>query len=374
MSRDRPDTETETTHETQANAIDASAASGTPPQALSPMPTSVFSSVIDTVKNVGVYPGQAYKIYISSESFTNKNQRVDPAPGHVDSASRMPVLEAQLQYMASNPPEYGLVTNFPPGTCDSACFLWSGLRESLLDLGQESLGDYKKERNYRIEDVGSMGKGMVAARDFGVGDVIMLERPAVVKPLLIQGGFGGAEVEALLEKLLARLPEDVRNEYMTLSNCHPEETVRTGILRTNCIGITFPGNDTIIYQAVSVDLSRCNHRCVRLSAITGSSRLLELIYGSTSCSANATYEFSHKRFAFELRALCPIKAGEQVFTSYISFPVLCERAASRARELQIWNFTCICPFCTLPPGEQRQSDKRRAELLTFQTPNEGPLS
>jgi len=58
--------------------------------------------------------------------------------------------DAHCQYLA-DPPEYGIVTNFPPECLDSACFLWSGVRESLLGLGQEHLGDYKKESNYRIE-------------------------------------------------------------------------------------------------------------------------------------------------------------------------------------------------------------------------------
>ena len=131
-----------------------------------------------------------------------------------------------------------------------------------MDLAQVPLGDYKKERNYRIEAVGPEAKGVVAVRHFGVGDVIMLDRPAILKPLIIQG-FCGPEIEKLLEKLLARLPERVRNEYLTLSNCYPEDRVLQGILRTNCIGITLPDNDIIQYQAVAVDLSRCRHRCVR---------------------------------------------------------------------------------------------------------------
>ena len=106
---------------------------------------------------------------------------------------------------------------------------------------------------------------MVAAREFGAGDLIMLERPAILQPLFIQG-FGQPELEGLLDKMLARLPAHVRNGYMTLSNCHPDGSAALGILRTNCIQVGFPDNHVIGYRAVAVDLSRCNHRCATVIA------------------------------------------------------------------------------------------------------------
>lgn len=95
----------------------------------------------------------------------------------------------------------------------------------------------------------------------------------------------------------------------------------------------------------------------------------------SSCAPNATYyKFDPAKFAFELRAMCPIKAGEQVTITYISFLTLHQSAASRSRQLTLWHFKCACSFCNLPPIEQRQSDKRRAEIVIFSTPKEGPLS
>jgi len=189
---------------------------------------------------------------------------------------------------------------------------------------------------------------VVAARDFRVGDLIMVERPAVLQPLLMQG-FGEAEIEMLLYKMLSRLPEDVRNGYMTLSNCHPEGGVAHGIMRTNCIRVSFPGDDVMGYRAVAVDLSRCNH----------------------SCAPNVTRMFNPAKFALELRAVRPIKAGEQVTISYTD---MLQSAATRSRHLlQLWHFNCTCSFCTLPPSEQRQSDKRRVEIQAFRVPVEGPL-
>ena len=198
-------------------------------------------------------PDQACRIFLNPEDLIVKFDQIKFVGNNAGT------VEAQIQYLANHPPDYGLVTNFPPESWDSACFFWSGVRESLLGLGQEHLGDYKKESNYRIEEVGPEGKGVVAARDFRVGDLIMLERPAIFLPMIIPG-FGMVELQGLLDKMLARLPEDIRNGYMTLSNCHSEGGVPNNILRTNCLGVRLLGND-VIYRAVAIDLSRCNHRC-----------------------------------------------------------------------------------------------------------------
>ena len=91
----------------------------------------------------------------------------------------------------------------------------------------------------------------------------MLERPAILQPPFLQG-FGEAELGVLLDKLLACLPEHVRNGYLAPSNNHPEDGL-LGILRTNSIRVSFPGNDVVGYLTVGIDFSRCNHRCAPLS-------------------------------------------------------------------------------------------------------------
>jgi hypothetical protein len=214
--------------------------------------------IMGALESLHLSPGQASRILIPpfKAKFSQSSVIGNISTKGLDTSE----WEAQFQYLSDNPPDYGLVTNFPPNSWDSACFLWPGVREMLLGFGQEHLGDYKKENNYRIEEVGPEGKGVVAARDFEVGDLIMLERPAILKPLVTLG-FGGAEIVKLIDRLLARLPEDIRNGYLTLSSCMPELELLLGVMCTNGIKVTFPGNDVIGYHAVAIDLSRCNHRC-----------------------------------------------------------------------------------------------------------------
>jgi hypothetical protein len=102
----------------------------------------------------------------------------------------------------------------------------------LLDLGQEPPGDYDKESELR--------KLVRKARawslpDFGVGDLVMLERPAILEPQIMPGFHRAAEIEKLINQLIARLPEDVRKGYLALSNYQPGPEVLFGIARTDCL-------------------------------------------------------------------------------------------------------------------------------------------
>ena len=60
---------------------------------------------------------------------------------------------------------------------------------------------------------------------------------------------------------------------------------------------------------------------------------------------------------YELRALCPIKKGEQIFISNI--PYLWSRLNRQEHLKSSYDFTCSCPSCSLPPSEISRSDIRR---------------
>src|ERR1700733_2818553 len=243
--------ETETTPGAQTNAAQCHILPPTKP------------GIMGVVEMISPDPGQAFRLLVPPQVFIAKSHQKRIIGNFDVGIIDMSEFNAHLQYLSDHPPEYGLVTNFPPESLDSACFLWSGVRESLWGLGQEHLGDHKKESNYRIEEVGPQGKGVVAARNFGAGDLILLERPAILQPIFIQE-FSEAEMKMLLNKMLARLSGDVRNGFLTLSNNHPESRL-FGILRTNSIQFSLPGKDVIKYLAVAIDFSRCNHRCAPLS-------------------------------------------------------------------------------------------------------------
>lgn len=72
-----------------------------------------------------------------------------------------------------------------------------------------------------------------------------------------------------------------------------------------------------------------------------------------SCSPNADFEFSLGSFSLQFHALRDIKAGEEIFVSYIDVDV---PAAERREQLAPYGFTCVCIACSRATPE---SDKFR---------------
>lgn len=82
--------------------------------------------------------------------------------------------------------------------------------------------------------------------------------------------------------------------------------------------------------------------------------------GHNSCRPNAVYRWRLKDMVYELRALLPIKEGEQIFVSYLDNLQL--RSARRAHLRSAYGFICNCPACAIPPSDISFRDNLR-ELL-----------
>jgi hypothetical protein len=81
-----------------------------------------------------------------------------------------------------------------------------------------------------------------------------------------------------------------------------------------------------------------------------------------SCSPNATYRWVLKDLMYELRALRPIKEGEEICITYVNN--LRARSVRQEHLQSSYIFTCRCSACSIPPSEIPRSDMRRA-LLAF---------
>ncbi|KAL1660760.1 hypothetical protein GGF50DRAFT_130014 [Schizophyllum commune] len=156
---------------------------------------------------------------------------------------------------------------------------------------------------------------------------------------LVQAQFGAAERQ--LERLVARMSPERRAAYNTLTNCHEGDGCGPlmGRFRTNGIGIEgkykFMGqeDEAGIFSVVLEDISRANH----------------------SCRPNASNFFDTKWFAMVLRAVRPIKAGEEICISYYT---VCAPYQERKTALASYGFECKCEACLDPVV----SDARRLEI------------
>ncbi|KAK7680318.1 hypothetical protein QCA50_016558 [Cerrena zonata] len=177
---------------------------------------------------------------------------------------------------------------------------------------------------YQIKPIPGAGLGMVATVDIDVGEDIAIERPLTVTTQAIPGV---ATVPCLHPRefyrvLLERLDEKSYEELFALHNCKGNTRPEfMGIIDTNGIGIgTLPGYPAAC-AAVCKVISRANH----------------------SCCSNAVWRFHVESFTVHLRAILPIKKGEEIFVSY----GYKERTRARRQKylLERYKFRCTCFAC-----------------------------
>ncbi|KAK2465512.1 hypothetical protein APHAL10511_002404 [Amanita phalloides] len=232
------------------------------------------------------------------------------------------------------------------------CLLYPDARDAISALpGFSGVYHSSLRLQYRICDTPKAGKGMFALTDMDVGDLILRERPMFLVPQLVVSARI-VPAEEMIENSLLEMTRQDREDFHNLANCKPNETLTMGIIHTNILdALCLPGSYNGAYGGICRDLSRVNHRSVipTLSTVPLNMR--------NSCVPNAAYRWILKDLVYELRALRPIKKGEQIFISYI--PLLQARASRRQDLYSKYSFTCNCPACVLPSP---CSDVRRNSL------------
>ncbi|KAF8346577.1 SET domain-containing protein [Amanita rubescens] len=205
--------------------------------------------------------------------------------------------------------------------------------------------------HYRIGDAPGAGKGMFALTDLDTGDLILRERPLLLFPRYTFGDI--TSLQMIFMRMITSMKLEDCAEFIKLANCKTEGDPIVGIMHTNALNaLRMPGPYDGRYGGVCLNLSRVNH----------------------SCSPNATCRWILKDIMFELRALRPIKKGEQIFISYI---YLLQSRSDRQEHLQSsYAFACTCPSCSLPPSGISHSDIRRNLLEnrgTIGDPNDASI-
>ncbi|KAK0433415.1 hypothetical protein EV421DRAFT_1741566 [Armillaria borealis] len=200
---------------------------------------------------------------------------------------------------------------------------------------------------YTIRDVPGAGKGMFAAKDLAPGDLILRERPVVVIPEVIPTVNGDASrASQFIALAVQNVPPKEKEAFLQLHDCKNFSDKVKGIIDTNAMNIgRLPGSFEGCFAGVALGLSRINH----------------------SCAPNAICTWHTPSFTFNITAFKPIKAGEQIFISYLTQNEILKPRAARIKTLQDkYAFTCKCSSCSLPKKESKSSDGRRAFLLAVQ--------
>ncbi|KIJ24198.1 hypothetical protein M422DRAFT_146804, partial [Sphaerobolus stellatus SS14] len=172
--------------------------------------------------------------------------------------------------------------------------------------------------SYEIRDIPGKGKGVVALRDIAMGEMVIIERPIFLRPLMITAGL----MLQLPKLVMERMDPRDRASFFALSNVKdPDVPQFWGIIGTNAFELEMK-EGVGRYGAVFPECSRLNH----------------------SCGPNTTRTWNLPLFALIVQASRNIRAGEEITTWYEE---LTETHTDRRSDLERkYKFKCACGYCT----------------------------
>ncbi|KAL1674647.1 hypothetical protein EV122DRAFT_220192 [Schizophyllum commune] len=215
---------------------------------------------------------------------------------------------------------------------------------------------------HRISPAGKKGLGMFATRALSAGDLVLAERPLMVRALgpppytgPQMGLFRNppslvsrvVEMEFQIEVMVQRMVPKNRNAFLALTNSPDLSGCGNlvGRMYTNgrdvLQGFTFSGmpGGSATYTGLFDKLSRVNHRRVIFC-----------------CTPNAVFTWDSPSFSGSLRAIRDIQPDEEITITYCN-PSL--STAERAAALAPYNIKCDCPACK----DGSASDARRDDIF-----------
>lgn len=179
---------------------------------------------------------------------------------------------------------------------------------------------------FDVRKVHGKGKGLFATQFIPKGTCLLSETPAITVPICPSTN----DVETLWLDV-TNLPDDQRQDFESLSNCHPYENVFTqymSIVRTNCFS-TYEDR-----ASVCLDASRINH----------------------GCDANAQHTWNDKLCRIMVHALRDIAEDEEITTNYIGREHTRQERQTQLKE--IYKFECSCQLCSLPSVLSEAADRK----------------
>jgi len=212
------------------------------------------------------------------------------------------------------------------------------IEQANSDYGATKNGDlFPRDPDYSIVDLAGKGKGMIAKRKIGRGQLIFSESPIFL--------YNGDIKPVGLAQFYRELPAAAKAALLSLANSN----------------LPSLGLDSALEAQLRRIIDVCDTNCFDISSLAEQEVLGIFRTGSRinhSCSPNATRYFTGVRFEF--RAVRTIDPGEEITITYIdAFRPCRERQAFLWKH---WRFCCKCDACGLRGGRLVESDRRRSEL------------
>ena len=197
-----------------------------------------------------------------------------------------------------------------------------------------------------VTEIPGKGRGLVAARDIKMGELIFNDKPAITLPSreCAPSDFGPMTMISLKTQI-RNLPTEAKSQFykLTAPDRDPKMNAFIRFLANALKDRT--GN----YASLYLNLSLVNHACAP-NAVEGELRL----------ESEAEDHIPH----FELRAIKDISKGEEINTCYVNSIKRFGNGAQKRKMgiLQELTFDCACSVCSGQVADQREIFKRIREM------------
>lgn len=220
--------------------------------------------------------------------------------------------------------------------------------------------------NIKVENSAGRGRGMFVTRDIPAGEVVMCDKAFSV--------VWGHDKEALTAMTYDVRDDRIRVQPVGLSKATVQKLLGNSsqIERVMDLFGDYEGDGKKIFRTEDgpiVDTFRIHDIVSRNGFGLGNQYGEEgarnastglctwAAYINHSCIANTTKDFVGDLMV--LRAIRPLKAGEEVF---ISYDASSDYDARQAALMTTWGFECECPLCAAEKGDDPAVRKKRTEL------------
>ncbi|KAJ0119782.1 tpr domain protein [Diaporthe amygdali] len=195
-----------------------------------------------------------------------------------------------------------------------------------------------------------MGDGLFAVKDMPAGTRVLSDKPLIIVPTAPMQATLAQDFDAFITAARdldpnLNLPVQLLSDQVR-STTHPQtmEVVQNWFLSRFSLQETSPSGDFIRKCAEAFTTYR--KMATRLPQQYGKGVFFTYCKINHSCSPNAFSYYDHTRNLMRVHLVRDVKAGDQIFISYIDSEVL-TRAERHARlNLKGHNFVCNCTLCT----------------------------
>lgn len=175
---------------------------------------------------------------------------------------------------------------------------------------------------YELRDIPGKGKGLIATRDIALNELVIVERPVMLFPLVMSDIGSAVKVEDFQTHAKRMMNREDWIKFNDLSDVQTKYVSSfDGIRNTNAFDIRDLQTGKEDYSGIFLEQSRLNH----------------------SCGPNLRGRWDPHLFTLSVQAARPIHAGQELTVSYLS--IFSPYADRQSTLRDVYKFKCKCPCC-----------------------------